>query len=78
MMLVIILVVVLYLVSIPFAWLMTKLGHQIVLKNISPKLTDVVLVFLPLANITVGLFYAGEILKSKSKRKINPRKFFKI
>ncbi|WP_340639732.1 hypothetical protein [Bacillus atrophaeus] len=73
-----ILILVLYLVSIPFAWLMTKLVHQIVFKSISPNLSDAVFVFIPIVNIFAGLFYLVEILKTKYRRTGDTSKFFKI
>ncbi|KMN94586.1 hypothetical protein VL08_13160 [Bacillus subtilis] len=75
---ILVLVLVLYLVSIPFAWLMTKLGHQIAFKSISPNLSDAVIVFIPILNIFAGVFYLVEILKTKYRRKVDASKFFKI
>ncbi|MDL2029014.1 hypothetical protein OOZ25_06810 [Bacillus subtilis] len=75
---ILVLVLVLYLASIPFAWLMTKLGHQIAFKSISPNISDAVIVFIPILNIFAGLFYLAEISKTKYRGKVDTSKFFKL
>ncbi|AKQ71756.1 MULTISPECIES: hypothetical protein [Bacillus] len=67
---------VIYIISVHFAWLMTKLGHQIVFKHVSPTLNDAIIVFLPLLNIYVGLFYLVEIIKLKFKAELKTSKYF--
>ncbi|OMI07530.1 hypothetical protein BTA30_17860 [Bacillus swezeyi] len=74
----IIIAFILYLVSIPLAWFMIRIGHQRVYTNIPPQISDIFYVFLPFCNTMIAFFFGVEIVKIMLFRGVDTRKFFRL